>query len=204
MVRNIVFDMGRVLIEFDPVKFFEAIGVCNADIPMLESKTAGSISWMQLDRGSVGHEEAFKAMDETLPDKYKGYPKMLFEGWHKPTPVMISGMTDIVKALKGNGYGIYLLSNAATNLPEYFPLTPVFKFFDGIFYSAEAKRLKPGLEIYRMFFERFSLNPSECLFIDDKKENVEASIFSGMDAIVFTGSESLKWELAKRGVPLTL
>ena len=62
--------------------------------------------------------------------------------------------------------------------------------YDGAFFSGEVLALKPQPVIYQMFFERFSLDPSECFFIDDLKENVDASIACGMDGWCFDTADN--------------
>ncbi|MBN1230688.1 MAG: HAD-IA family hydrolase, partial [Anaerolineales bacterium] len=63
----------------------------------------------------------------------------------------------------------------------------IFQFFKGVTISAEIKLLKPQREIYDQFCKIHKLNPEECLFIDDKAENIQAAINAGWQAYQFKG-----------------
>lgn len=108
------------------------------------------------------------------------------------------GIDELIKELKDNGYRIYLLSNIGLNFHIFNLKIPVFGMFDGLFPSCDFGVLKPEKEIYKLFFERLSLEPGECLFIDDSPENVEASIKAGMPAILYNAVYENVDELRKK------
>jgi len=101
------------------------------------------------------------------------------------------GMAALVRELKENGYRIYLLSNAETNLRGYFPMIPGSECFDALMVSAEERLMKPSQEIYQRLFQKFDLEPSQCWFTDDNASNVEAAIQAGMKAAQFSGDVAL-------------
>lgn len=113
-------------------------------------------------------------------------------------------MAELLRELKGKGYGIYLLSNASLALRSYFPRIPGAECFDGLLVSSEEKLLKPQHEIYETFLARFSLKPETCFFVDDMPVNVEGAGQVGIRGTVFRGDVSrLRRDLRAAGVTVS-
>ena len=111
------------------------------------------------------------------------------------------GMEDLVRRLKETGYGIWLLSNASKMQPRYWRDVPASRYFDGTLISCDVNVVKPCRKIYRIFTERFSLKPEECLFIDDAPANVAGAIACGWQGIVFHGdAEELELKMSDAGI----
>ena len=187
MIKNIIFDMGQVLIKFDPDLFIDRIGITDSkEKEILMREIYKSVEWSMMDRGTLTDEEACKIMEKRVPAHLKDKVKLLTYGWDRPI-VPIEGMKDLVKELKDNGYNIYLLSNASYNQKNYWPNIPGSEYFDGVVVSAYIHLVKPQLEIYKYTLDKFNLNAEETVFIDDATFNVEAAIYSGLKGIVFHG-----------------
>lgn len=200
MIRNIVFDMGNVLLQFDPELFMNRIDLNEADRKILRKELWGSVEWIRTDRGSMNTHEAANSIHKRIPERLWDTVDRLIDHWYEPL-VPIEGMEEIVKNLKDNGYGIWLLSNAGTNQHDYWLTLPVHRYFDGVMISADEKCLKPSPDIYRCFTEKFQLNPRECLFIDDNPSNVEGAVFCGWEGVVFHGdTEELKRKISEHGI----
>ena len=202
MIRNLVFDMGNVLIHYIPQVFMDRLGVPAEDQPLLAREVFGSVEWIRMDRGTLGQEEAVAAMEARLPRRLWEYARRLVLGWWLDGPLMpVEGMAALLEELKGLGYGLYLLSNATVRQPEYFPGIPGSQFFDGAVISAHWKVLKPEREIYEILFREYGLEPSECFFVDDLNINVEGALCAGMDGYVFDGDMGrLRQALRRAGV----
>lgn len=202
MIRNIVFDMGNVLIHYIPQVFMDRLGVPAEDQPLLAREVFGSVEWIRMDRGTLGQEEAVAAMEARLPRRLWEYARRLVLGWWLDGPLMpVEGMAALLEELKGLGYGLYLLSNATVRQPEYFPGIPGSQFFDGAVISAHWKVLKPEREIYEILFREYGLKPSECFFVDDLNINVEGALCAGMDGYIFDGDAGrLRQALCRAGV----
>ena len=157
MIRNIVFDMGNVLIHWKPERFLERAGIPEEDRPLILKEVFGSVEWIQLDRGSVSSEEALAAMCRRLPERLHAPARDLAQNWWRTSLLPVEGMADLVRELKALGYGVYLLSNAKTDLPQYFDLIPGSECFDGRVVSADWKLLKPQPEIYETLFREYGL-----------------------------------------------
>lgn len=187
MIRNIIFDMGHVLIYFSPETFIKRLGVSEEDSRLLYREVFRDKEWVQLDRGTLSEEEATEAVCKRLPEHLHEAAKELICGWWKRPLLPVEGMADLVGELKGMGYGIYLLSNANRQLPRYFSRIPGSEYFDGRLVSADWLLLKPEREIYEKLYEVYGLKPEECFFIDDQPVNIEGAWRTGMDGAVFDG-----------------
>ncbi len=202
MIRNIVFDMGNVIIRFDPDAFIDRFGVSGEDHKTLIREVFRSPEWVMMDRGVLTDEQAADVLCPRLPERLRETARKLIALWDRPI-YEVEGVCPLIEELKGLGYGIYLLSNASCRQPDYWQRVPAARFFDGTLISYAVRLVKPMPEIYEKFFETFSLRREECFFIDDNPANVEASIYVGMPAAVFDGDVGrLRAKLREAGVPV--
>ncbi len=185
MIRNIVFDMGNVLIRFDPEHFIDREGITDpADRKLILDELFNSVEWAQMDRGILEEKTAEPFILTRIPERLRPAVRNLLYHWAIPGDEM-TGMRELVAELKEAGYRLFLLSNASTAQHRYWPLFPVSRYFDGKLVSCDVKVVKPMREIYQIFTEKFLLDPDECLFIDDAAANVAAAITCGWHGIVF-------------------
>ncbi len=201
MIRNVVFDMGQVLIRWEPERLIDQLGLPPEDRDLLKRDVFAAVQWIQLDRGIISEEQAAAEVCGTLPPRlWEAARTLIFRWWQWPL-VPMPGMEPLIRELKERGYGIYLLSNASMRLREYFGRIPGADCFDGLLVSAEERLLKPEHEIFETLCSRFSLLPQECFFIDDSPANVEGAIRAGMAGTVFRGdTEALRRELVNREI----
>ena len=185
MIKNIIFDMGNVLIRFDPSLFIEREGITDPeDRRLILDELFNSVEWAQMDRGILEEKTAEPFILERFPERLHPTVSNLLHHWAIPGDEF-TGMRELVADLKNAGYGLFLLSNASTAQHRYWPLFPVSRYFDGKLVSSDVKVVKPMREIYQIFTDRFLLDPEECLFIDDAPANVAAAITCGWNGIVF-------------------
>ena len=202
MIKTIVFDMGNVLLRFDPELFLDRLDLAGEDRTLLKREVFQSLEWGRMDRGSLTDEEAVALIRARLPERLHAAVEELVCRWDRPI-LGIPGMAELAEELKGLGYGLYLLSNASFRQHEYWPRVPGSRLFDGTLISADVKLVKPQPEIYRLLFDRFSLRPEECFFIDDAINNMEGAFFCGMPGAVFHGDAGeLRRKLRAAGVPV--
>ena len=201
MIRNIVFDMGNVLLRFDPEWFMTREGITDPeDRKTITRELFQSLEWAQMDLGVLSEKTAEPLVLARIPERLRETVKNLLNNWAVPRE-MIPGMEEIVRKLKNAGYGIYLLSNASTGQPAYWNPLPVSRYFDGTMVSAFVRTVKPNPVIYRLFTEEFSLREEECVFIDDSTANVAGAVDCGWHGIVFHGdAEELERKLKELGV----
>lgn len=202
MIKNIVFDMGGVLLDYNPPRFISHLTTDEADAALLMREVFNSVEWFRLDHGTIGQAEAAEAMRERLPARLHDAVERLIEWW-KLEVRPVEGMAELAAELKELGYGIYLLSNATVRHPEYFDRLPSARYFDGRFVSAFYKMLKPQYEIYEAMLKEFGLKAEECFFVDDSVANVEGAYCAGIAGMVFYGDvERLREVLSQAGVPV--
>ena len=201
MIRNIVFDMGNVMIRFEPPLFIDREGITDPDDrKLIMNELFLSVEWAQMDSGVLTEETAEPLILARIPDRLKDHVRHLLYSWSLPRDT-IPGMEDLVRRLKEAGYGIWLLSNASKAQHTYWPRVPVSSLFDGKLISCDIGFVKPMREIYEAFTDRFGLRPEECLFIDDATANVAGAVACGWKGIVFHGdSEELERKLEAFGV----
>ena len=202
MIKNIVFDMGGVLLDYNPPRFISHLTTDEADAALLMREVFNSVEWFRLDHGTIGQAEAAEAMRGRLPARLHDAVERLIEWW-KLEVRPVEGMAELAAELKELGYGIYLLSNATVRHPEYFDRLPSARYFDGRFVSAFYKMLKPQYEIYEAMLKEFGLKAEECFFVDDSVANVEGAYCAGIAGMVFYGDvERLREVLSQAGVPV--
>ena len=200
MIRNILFDMGNVLIYFDRNLFMDRLGVAEADKKLLMREVFLSVEWVRMDRGSMVEADAVASCCKRLPEWLHDAAEKLIQMWDRPI-LPIPGMYELIEELKAKGYGIYLLSNASFRQHEYWPRIEASRFFDGTLISADEGVMKPQPEIYRLILERFNLKAEECFFIDDVPANIEGALYCGIPGAVFYNDvEYLRKNLRDAGV----
>ena len=203
MIRNILFDMGNVLIRFAPDVFIRRAGIPEGpDYDLLMREVYRSVEWVELDRGVLTEEAALAAMCARLPERLHAAAEKLVTHWDRP-PLPVAGMEALAEDLKNAGYELFLLTNAGPRHREYWPRFSVARLFppDRVFLSAEWKLLKPEPAYYRQALDHFGLRAEESLFIDDSPNNVEAAVRAGIGGVVFHADAALlRAELRARGV----
>jgi len=190
MIKNIIFDMGNVLLAYTPHEYIKTVTSDEKAAEAILKELFYSSEWLKLDEGIITEEEAVKNVCQRIP-QYSELVQKAMDDWHTNlTP--IEGMPELVKKLKSKNYGIYLLSNASLRFYSYKDnFEQLFRHFDGIIISAKEKKAKPNRDIYECICERFSLIPEECLFIDDLQRNIDGAIDAGLNAHLFKGPEEL-------------
>ena len=200
MIRNIIFDMGNVLLRFDRQVFLDRLEISEEDKQLLLQEVFLSPEWVEMDRGTLREETAEPIMCSRLPSHLHGAVHQLASCWDQPILPM-EGMQELVQDLKAAGYGIWLLSNASVRQREYWPRVPGSELFDGTLISAEEGVMKPAPEIYRLCLDRFGLKAEECFFIDDVPANIAGAREVGISGTVFYADAiRLREELRQAGV----
>ena len=119
--------------------------------------------------------------------------QMYFDRWIEMMGEELPGMRALLEDLKAHGLRLLGLTNwSSETFCQVRHRYPVFDILDGMLVSGEEHLLKPDKAIFHRLIEKFSLNPSECLFIDDNPDNVEGSNAAGLPAILFPGAEKLR------------
>ena len=184
--KNILFDMGNVLVTYNPEWVIRRYTEDEELIREVKNIVFNSQEWLLLDAGLIEEEKAERNWMERLSsDKAREIAHLSFLNWHLYNMKVIPGTAEMIRALKENGKEIYLLSNASMRLLSiYKEVIPAVECFSGIFYSAAHKCVKPQDIIYERFLKEYSLKPSDCFFIDDLEENISAAKAVGISGAV--------------------
>lgn len=201
MIKNIIFDIGDVLVYFKPDKAMEKIGIEPSRIQGLMDSTVNSKWWCELDRGVMKEVDVIAAMIKDSPD----YEEEIIKFFKESAELLVGKFDytdDLIRLIKSKGYGVYLLSNYPVNYFEIHMKNQLdfASDVDGKIVSGYVKLIKPDEKIYRLLLEQYNLNAEECLFIDDKEANIEAAIKVGINGVVFKGYDELLEELKKMGI----
>jgi len=202
LIRNVLFDMGNVLLRFDRQLFLNRLDVTEEEKQLLLRRVFLSTEWVQMDRGTLDEPEAEARMCADLPRHLHSAVHALVSKWDEPI-LPIPGMYELVAELKEMGCGIYLLSNASHRQHEYWKKVTVSPLFDGTIISADEGVMKPGAEYFLRALKRFGLTSNECFFVDDMPANVEGAAFCGIPGAVFYGDAALlRSRMKDAGIPL--
>lgn len=190
MIKNVIFDIGNVLVDFKWRELMEELGLPKALQPEFEKTVFGSHWWGELDHGVLEESEVL----EKLREDNKGHLDEFNLIWDnrdklvKPYPYAVSWIENLKKC----GFKVYLLSNYPRDLFSLHTECGCFPFLDkvdGKVVSGFVKMIKPNADIYEHLMKKYGLEPSECVFLDDRAENIEAARALGMKGIVFESYE---------------
>ena len=200
MIKNIIFDCGRVLIKFNPIEIVSRILPEIKEKSLLSKEIFETEVWQLLDKRVISKEEAYKTICSRLPNNLHEHCKIILDNWYNELDE-IPDTLKLMKDLKNKNYNIYILSNFNCDFYKEIDNLGIKDILSGQIVSSEEKYLKPDKEIYLKLFEKYNLNPSECYFIDDREENIEAGKKLEMDGFVFKDNvEELKSDLINKGV----
>lgn len=194
MIRNIVFDVGKVLVHFEPEMVMEQLGLSEETKRKLNRCMFQNPLWNEFDRSVFSVEEILEKFTEQEPECAKEIRDVFFKVGDMIFPMDYE--LEWIRDLKRRGYKLYILSNYATFTFEQTKHKMDFlEYMDGVVFSCDCHRIKPEQGIYDYLLEKYQLNPEESVFLDDRKENVEAARERGMHGIVFGNYQQASAEL---------
>ncbi len=186
MIKNIVLDMGNVLLDFNPGFVLDQFCSSAEEKEIIMQELFNGPEWKMGDRGDIKDKDRFNLVKERVPEKYHEALRNCADRWDVcMTP--LDGAREFCESVKNSGYGIYILSNASDLFYVYFPKFLPLDFFNGVFVSSDYLMLKPDVKIYRTFLDKYGLKGEECLFVDDREDNVEGAKEAGMNTFRFMG-----------------
>lgn len=183
MYKNIIFDLGGVMVDFDPRSYL-VDRFCNAEVEeKVAQLTFDSEEWKQLDAGRITRTEAnlnmlARAREYGCAFEVQG---VLDDWMHILRPRR--RMQELVQTLKSRGYCVYYLSNIPEDVLALLTERDLKGLFDGGVASCEVHINKPDPRIYQALLEKYHLKAGESIFIDDRLENVQAAFQLGFAGI---------------------
>jgi len=200
MIKTIIFDIGNVLMDFNFQICFRAYAPDEETYQKIVKATVQSPVWAEFDRGVWTDEEILEGFIKNDPSIESILRNMFerLEGIIKQRDYAIPW----IRELKKSGYQVLVLSNFPKKVYELFQNEMTFlQEVDGGILSYQDQVIKPDKEIYNLLMSRYQLNPQECVFLDDLKDNIKTAKELGMHTVLFTTKEEAQDELRKLNVP---
>jgi putative hydrolase of the HAD superfamily len=200
-IENIVFDIGNVIVRWDPTLISARTFGETKSTPELVRSVFGNPLWLQLNRGEISEEEAGRAYCDLL-DLDPGHMERLFFNV-KDTQDLIPGTVELMARLSAAGYRIYALSDNVREIVLHLRQRYDFwRYFDGAVISAELGVLKPDARIFDHLLDTYGLKPEETIFLDDVLRNVEGARAVNMHSVQFIDADRAEADLVAYGVCL--
>lgn len=183
-MKTLVFDFGGVLVDWNPHYFFDEY-FADTDKASWFISNICTPEWNEeMDAGKTFAEGCAE-----LAEKHPEWAKEIFlydEAWWRMLGKTDMKMYAFVKKLKEAGVPIYGLTNwPAEKWSVAYPVVPTFHLLDGIVVSGQEKMHKPQHEFFQVLFDRYGLDPKECVFVDDRETNIIAARELGMGTVHF-------------------
>lgn len=190
MIKNVVFDIGNVLVDFRWRALMEDLQLPEETQKIFEKTVFGSPWWGELDHGIYEEAEILKHFREDNQDHLDEFNRV----WDNRDKLVepYAYAVQWIERLKQAGLKVYLLSNYPREIFALHTECGCFPFLeqvDGKVVSGFVKMVKPNVDIYEHLLVEYGLCAEECVFIDDREENVEAAQALGMKGIVFASYE---------------
>lgn len=187
MIKNIVFDVGNIIVKGKPKDALKYIELDEKYKEIIKKVIFENPDWKKLDYGDLDFDEYFEINKDKLPENIIDIAKdCLFKSveYRKFNENIIS----LIKKLYENGYKIYILSDNNVNTYNYLKKSELNDYISGWCVSAFYGEVKEEKKLYKILFDTFKLNPDECYFIDDREKNIQIGKEYGMDGF------NLDWE----------
>ena len=194
MPNTVVFDLGNVLVRWNPRLLYEQLITDAAELEQFFD-TVITHDWIREQDAGRPFDEGIALLAGQFPH-YRSEISAFWERWEEMVPGPIDGTVAILAELKERGTPLYALTNwSHETFPIARPRFPCFEWFDGIVVSGEIGLIKPDARIYQHLLERFGLEAADCVFIDDSAANVAGAEAVGITGLHFQSPEKLRREL---------
>lgn len=198
MIKNVIFDIGNVLVDFRWRALMQELKLPKETQAIFEKTVFGSRWWAALDHGVYEESEIL----EKFRADNRGHLSEFDLVWDNRDKLVepYEYSKEWIAQLKSRGLNVYLLSNYPRDIFTLHAECGCFPFLDkvdGKVVSGFVKMVKPNADIYEYLLREYKLKESECIFIDDREENIDAAEDLGINGIVFKNYEQACTELEK-------
>jgi len=200
MIKTIIFDLGAVLIDWNPRYMYRTLFEDEAEMEKFLADITTSDWNEEQDAGRPLHEGTEILVQQYPEHEY--HIRAFYGRWDEMLGEAFHDTVEIFQQLKESGkYKIYALTNwSAETFPVAYERFEFLQWFDGIVVSGAEKMRKPTPEFYHILLDRYLVKPEEALFIDDNYRNILAAEKLGIQCIHFTVAEQLEEELKRLNV----
>jgi len=196
-LKGVVFDVGAVLIDWDPRNLYRKMLPDDAAIDKFLTDICPYDWNLVMDKSTDVTWDQYVTMHAARHPDHADLIRAYHERWPEMVTGPIQGSVDIKAQLRAAGIPIYAITNYSREkwaLSQ--TLWPFLADFDGIICSGIEGVMKPDPAIYRLLYDRYNLNPADYIFIDDRQENINAAIQTGMHGYVFKNPDDLRIALS--------
>lgn len=187
MIKNVVFDLGQVIVRFDPWYMTGIYVEDPADVDLIAPVMFDRLYWDRLDAGTISDEEVIRLSRERLPERLWDAAEKAYYNWIYHIP-LIDGMEELVRWVRHDrGKEVFLLSNISTRFSDRAEEFPWLSQFQKCIFSAACGRIKPNRDMFEYLCRECRIRPEETLFIDDNPLNIAGAEACGIKGYVFDG-----------------
>ncbi len=199
-IDTIIFDLGAVLIDWNPRHLYRKIFKTEEEIDWFLQNICTS-EWNDQQDAGRSFEEATRELVGRFPE-HREPIEAWYSRWHETINGSIEGTVEILKQIKeSKQYRLYALTNwSAESFPWALANFDFLQWFDGIVVSGVEKSRKPFPEFYQVLFDRYQVDPRQAIFIDDNPANIKGGNEVGLNTIHFKSPEQLRADLATYSV----
>ena len=180
---DIILDMGNVLLEWDKDKILQGVSDTKKDYLILDKTIFQSGLWERLDLGTMSREELVLKVVSMIGNTYKKKVEEVI--WNWPSYIDIyREVFPVLSELKKKGHRIFVLSNTSKVFYDLLEeqLSPIKELLDGFVLSCDIKAIKPDLAMFKEILDKYQLDPTHCVFLDDIEDNTSAAEKLGIRA----------------------
>ena len=190
MIRNIVFDFGRVIVDFDETKMTRAFITEEEKVAHVRDVVFDRLYWDKLDLGTITDEEVKAGISSRLSAPLVPLACAVYDHWIDNVDIL-PGIKEAILTAREKAEGLYLLSNISIKFVEEYGKNPaiadVLSPFDGLVFSGPLHLVKPDARIFRHLLDTYGLLAKETLFIDDSPKNIAGAEAVGIHTYLFDG-----------------
>lgn len=186
-MKNVIFDFGQVLVHFEPSYMVGKYVSDPVDAALLAHIIFDRKYWDRLDAGTITDAEVVEDIKTRVPARLGDAVELIYYNWIYNIPE-VEGMRElIVYAKQTYGVRVFVLSNISTYFASHAHEIPILEPADGCVFSAVCGMTKPNADIFEHICEKFGLDPTKTVFVDDRADNVQSAKAVGMAGYVFDG-----------------
>lgn len=185
MIDAVIFDFGKVLVQFEPEIMMEPY-IPRKDFAAVGPVLFDRLYWDRLDAGTIEDEEVVASVAARLPARLAPAVRECYYHWIDHLPE-IPGMRAILDELTARGVPVFVISNISRHFAANVARVPILSYARDAVFSAVCGMTKPGREIFLYACDRFGYAPERCLFIDDSPRNIAGAEMAGLQTYLFDG-----------------
>ncbi len=196
MIKNIIFDLGDVIVDYNPDDYLKQFNLQNDEIEFLKKEIFSGIEWNKADKGEYKNiTDLVSSLCIRIPEYKDIIPEILTDNYAEAQTIR-KPEENLFFKLNASGFRMFILSNTPKYAIDYLKKkTEIFNLTEGEVYSFEEGVLKPDKQIYIKLLNKFNMIPNESVFIDDNPNNIKTANELGIHGIVFEKLEQCKKEL---------